>query len=153
MTGHQLILMRHAHAEPGGVDDHSRALTPAGRLAARGKRDRLLGHHVQHVLCSTAVRAVQTLDQLDLGVPGELEDELYGAGVDDLVQRIRRVPDDVRRVLVIGHLPTIGELATWLAGRAAPVGPFDPASVAVIEVEVPFAAMEEGDGALEAFLP
>ena len=54
-----LVLMRHAHTESGS-DDRQRRLTPAGEAAARSRGGELAEVvRPDHVLCSTAVRAVR----------------------------------------------------------------------------------------------
>ena len=65
------------------------------------------------VLCSSATRAVQTLKLLQFGPGPEIliEDELYGASVAEMLARLRRVPDQVTSVLLIGHNPGIFDLA------------------------------------------
>ena len=71
------------------------------------------------VLCSTAVRARQTLDLLELSDASEvlLERELYGADADDLLARLNAVDDATTSVLVIGHNPCIQEAALLLAAE------------------------------------
>jgi phosphohistidine phosphatase len=70
------------------------------------------------VLCSTAIRARQTLEGIEpaLGRGGvRVEPELYGAGAAALLERLQRVPADVRSVMVIGHNPGLHDLALLLA--------------------------------------
>lgn len=73
------------------------------------------------MLCSSAVRTRQTLDAilpaLEPAPEVLVEDGLYGAGVEELLARLRAVPAAVPSVLLIGHNPGIGELALALAGR------------------------------------
>jgi phosphohistidine phosphatase SixA len=60
------------------------------------------------VLCSSAARTRQTLELLRPALGGAtvlVENELYGASSDQLLARIRLVPDEVACVLVIGHNP------------------------------------------------
>ena len=119
-----LYLLRHAKsswADP-GLPDHERSLAPRGEQAAR----RIAGYIRQErirpglVLCSTAVRARRTLEiiapALGEATAVRLEDRLYGAGAEDLLSRLREVPDDVDAVLVVGHNPGLQDLAVELAG-------------------------------------
>lgn len=71
------------------------------------------------MLCSTARRARETLD----GIAGALGDgahsveaELYGAGVAELLARLRRLNPDVASALLIGHNPALQALVVTLAG-------------------------------------
>jgi len=69
------------------------------------------------VLCSSATRACQTLNLL--GLPADIEvlieDELYAASATGLFDRLRRVGDATRSVLLIGHNPSIQDAAISLA--------------------------------------
>ena len=45
----------------------------------------------------------------------QIEDELYGATADAMLERLRAVPESVHSVLLIGHNPGIQDLAVRLA--------------------------------------
>jgi len=112
----ELILWRHAEAEdPGPKGDFARELTKKGRKQAKAMaewlRPRLSGEWI--VLSSPAARAIQTVSPLEL--PYECR-----AGLDP-----SRGPQDVLReagwpegaqVIVVGHQPTLGEVAARLMG-------------------------------------
>ena len=72
------------------------------------------------VLCSTARRARETLDgitgALGDGARSLVEAELYGAGVAELLARLRRLNPAVASVLLIGHNPALQTLILTLAG-------------------------------------
>jgi phosphohistidine phosphatase len=119
---HTLFLLRHAKSS---WDDPT-LLDRERPLARRGRRDakRIAKHLVRLglepdvVLCSSAVRARETLELLRpaLGTSKVLlEDGLYGASSDELLARIRHVPDAVASVMLIGHNPGLQELALVLA--------------------------------------
>jgi phosphohistidine phosphatase len=106
--------------------DHDRPLAGRGRRAAGAIADHLRtgGIEPDLVLCSTARRARETLDAIAPALPEaavEFERELYGAGEQELLERLRRLPDTVASVLVIGHNPGIEELAVELAPPGAPL--------------------------------
>jgi phosphohistidine phosphatase len=64
----------------------------------------------------------ETLDRIlpGLGAPTvELEHDLYARSADALLQRLRRVPDTLASVMLIGHNPGLQDLALDLA-RPAP---------------------------------
>lgn len=118
-----LYLLRHAKSswsDP-GLADHERPLAPRGRRAAT-----LIGEHIraaqiapQLVLCSSARRARETLEHLRIAGEVEIEPGLYGASPDELLDRLRRLPEDLDAVLLIGHNPSIHELAAGLAERGS----------------------------------
>jgi phosphohistidine phosphatase len=121
-----LYLLRHAKSswsDP-ALPDHRRPLTGRGRRAAKAIGRYLHDHGIEPemVLCSTARRARDTLARIEpaLGKPDiRIEPELYAASANELLDRVRRVPDAVESVLVIGHNPGLQDLALDLA-RPAP---------------------------------
>jgi phosphohistidine phosphatase len=74
------------------------------------------------ILCSSAARAVQTaelvLSALGTEVTLEVERDLYRADADGLIERLRRVEDEVSSVMVVGHNPAFAELALLLLSEA-----------------------------------
>ncbi|HEX2539775.1 MAG TPA: histidine phosphatase family protein [Caldimonas sp.] len=118
-----LILWRHVEAvlESPGHDDLQRALTSKGERQAQRMAEWLNRHlaHSTRVLVSPAVRCQQTAQALGrkfrtvaaLG-PGS------GAGA---VLTAARWPDASEPVLVVGHQPTLGMVASLaLTGTAQP---------------------------------
>ena len=71
------------------------------------------------VLCSSAVRARQTLDGLKPGLADSaevrIESGLYEFSAEGLLARIQRIPDSVSTAMVIGHNPAIERVALDLA--------------------------------------
>ena len=71
------------------------------------------------VLCSSAIRAMQTLDGVAPGLGGSpevrIESELYEASAAGLLGRLQRVGDAVPSVMLIGHNPSMERLALDLA--------------------------------------
>jgi phosphohistidine phosphatase len=143
-------VLRHAKAAPQGRDDHSRPLTPRGRRQATEVGTYLAGAPVPEVavpelvLSSSARRAVQTAELVvaELGDDVELvvERRLYPADPDDVVDILRGLGSDPASVLVVGHNPTVHELALLLLdgddgrGRSRLERGFPTASLAVIAV-------------------
>src|SRR5206468_9550994 len=106
-------LLRHAKSsrDDPGLSDHERPLAPrgvtaAGTIAEHFRRARL---EPDLVLCSSAVRAVGTLEgvrgALPPSTPMEIDDGLYRADAGDLLDRIRRLPEGVESLLLVGHNP------------------------------------------------
>jgi len=118
-----LFLLRHGHASPtaAGASDHDRALTAAGRRDAEWIGPRIAAHGPGPtlLLCSSARRAVETLaalrPSLSAAAEVEVERDLYLAGADSLLARIREVEPLHAGLLVVGHNPGIGALARALA--------------------------------------
>lgn len=134
-----LHLLRHAKSswDDGGLPDHDRPLAPRGARAATvlGRYLRERGFRADLVLCSTARRAADTLDlvlaqgqatqgqasQAPAGAPPvERERGLYLCGDRALLERVRRVPDEVGSVLLVAHNPDLQNLVLALAGSAGP---------------------------------
>jgi phosphohistidine phosphatase len=148
---HQLVLLRHAKAEPAGtLDDQLRPLALAGRTQASGVGAalRAAGLVPDAVLVSSAVRTRQTWDlvRAGLGLPAEaaeIGDELYTAGVRTLLGLLHQVDAGAGTVLVVGHEPTVSQTAAALAGPGS-----DEAAVARVRVGVPTATFSvlEVDG-------
>lgn len=119
----RLMLLRHAKAEfPFGVEDHDRP------LSTRGNREAPLagawmvehGHVPDYILCSDALRARSTCAWVgsELGEKGPtpyLDSRIYSASPAQLVSIINETPETVGTLLVIGHLPTVQEVAMALA--------------------------------------
>lgn len=117
----ELILWRHADAE-NSTPDMTRELTGRGRKQAARMADWLNPRLPQdiHVLVSPATRAVQTAQAL-----GRYYDQVPalapGASVDDVL-KAAVWPDGAYPVLIVGHQPTLGQVALHLlAGQEGDV--------------------------------
>ena len=154
----RLLLLRHAKSswDDPSLADHDRPLAPRGRKAAERigahlRRERI---PVALVLCSSARRARETLDLV--APPGEIEfaPELYGATAAELVERLRRVPDDVDVVMLIGHEPAIRDVTVRLIGRAGELADrkFPTAALATLTFTGPWNALAPGRAELTAFV-
>lgn len=115
----QLILWRHAQAEDGGRD-LERALTAKGHRQA-SKMAAWLRHRLPEefrVLASPARRAQQTAAAL--GAPIATVDRLApGAAVGDVLAAAGWPGHAEGATIVVGHQPTLGEVAARLVGDAA----------------------------------
>jgi phosphohistidine phosphatase len=116
----RLFLLRHAKSswQDPELDDHDRPLAPRGRRAAKLMAEHLRGTGIRpsFVLCSSALRARETLDELAVEGEVRIERELYAASEGELLERLQRVPDTVESTMLIGHNPAIQSLAMSLAG-------------------------------------
>jgi phosphohistidine phosphatase len=119
-----LYLLRHAKSswDDPSLADHERPLAARGRDALRRLERHITKAKLQPqlVLCSSALRARETYEAL-AGALGEprvsVEDGLYGAGSEEILERVRGVAGEVERLLVVGHNPGLAELVTELAGQ------------------------------------
>ncbi len=110
-----LILWRHAEAEPGEPDD-ARVLTAKGHKQAWKMAEWLDANLPSscRILSSPALRAVQTADALGRKFK-RLDALATDATVDGMLQAIDW-PNGRDPVLVVGHQPTLGQLAARLIG-------------------------------------
>ena len=120
-----LILFRHAKsAWPADTPDSRRP------LAARGRRDapaagRWLREHVAPidlVVCSTAVRTVQTWDlaaaELTPKPTVRHDERLYGASAEDLLAITQELPQQASTAVLVGHNPGLEDFLTLLASAS-----------------------------------
>jgi phosphohistidine phosphatase len=122
-----VYLLRHAKSSwaDTGLADYDRPLAPRGRRAAQKMAKHLRRQRVspETVLCSSASRSRETLalvaPALGRNTKIQVEDELYGAPAEALLQRLRRIPDLTASVMLIGHNPGLQGLALTLAGHGA----------------------------------
>jgi phosphohistidine phosphatase len=118
-------LLRHAKSSwsETEVADHERPLARRGQRDARRLAKQLgpRGIAPALVLCSSAKRSRETLELIARSLSAKtkilVEDELYAASAEALLQRLRRLPDVIPSTLLIGHNPGLQDLALMLAGR------------------------------------
>ncbi len=157
MTVRQIILLRHAHAEPPeeGQADAQRPLTDDGQREAAAAAAWLKGKGVQPdvVLCSPALRTRQTsaavvaaLGALDV----REEPRIYEATPGTLIE----VLDDhaeADSVLLIGHNPGLETLVALLTDGTSDTGRGMPtSSIAWLDIDEE-AALEPGVASLRHF--
>jgi phosphohistidine phosphatase len=138
-----LLLVRHAKSawDDASLADHDRPLAPRGRRALPQLHDHLMyaQHRPELVMCSSACRTMETLDGIRAAIPQqarvELDTEFYVADADALSARIREVDNSIACTMVIGHNPTIQDVALRLTGSG------DPDLRAQIALKVPTGAV------------
>lgn len=151
---HALHLLRHAKSTwRDNVEDRLRPLSRRGREAARrvGRDLPAAAGTLDLVLCSSAVRTRETLDLVLGGFAPRprcaIEDGLYLAGCEKLIERLCRLGEEDTNVLLIGHNPGLRELAIMLAvpdgphARALAAGKFPTAARASLRVATPWSAL------------
>ena len=110
-----LILWRHAEAED-GTPDHARELTAKGHRQA-AKTAAFLRQHLpddSRILVSPATRAVQTVAALTEHFT--LAPTIAPGASAHAVLHAARWPEAGGTVLIVGHQPTLGEVAAQLLG-------------------------------------
>lgn len=154
----ELILLRHAHAEPTAPEgvDLDRPLSPEGLAEAEsaGAWLKEQGLVPDRVLCSPARRTRETLEAV-LGVIGyvdqRLEDAVYEATPGTLVG-LADAHRECDRVLLVGHNPGLERLAALLhSGQSGEYRGMPPGSVAVLTFNDDDAPLEPGNARLAAF--
>lgn len=153
----ELILLRHAHAEPSsaGQDDIDRPLSRQGlaEAEAAGRWLKRHGYVPERIVASPARRARETLEQVlqVLGYVEQLQDaRIYDATPGTLMQ----VADEHRahaRVLMVGHNPGLEQMAALLtSGQSSDFRGMPAGGVAVLHLPVD-AQVEPGVAKLAAF--
>lgn len=155
--------MRHARAQVGGdqTPDSLRALTAEGRREAADVGTWLAGRSAPPtlVLCSSATRTVETMEQVVAALPEKpvtrVSEDLYLASAWKLFELVRATDAGVASLLLVAHNPGMSELASRLSAQGDPAAlrslsrRFPPATLA--EVELPgssFAEVEPDGGTL-----
>jgi len=160
----RLLLVRHAKADDGRVDIE-RSLTGKGarRAAAIGTWLETANLVPDRVVVSPARRAAETWERAASALapaPGRpiVDPRIYDNTVEALLAVIRETPEDLRTVAVVGHNPSIGELAAALddgrgsaSARQDLAAGFPTGGVAVFSLATPFAAIEPGGATLSDF--
>jgi phosphohistidine phosphatase len=109
----ELILWRHAEAEP-GEPDQERKLTPKGQKQV-ARMAEWLDHNLPSsckILVSPAMRTLQTAEAL--GRKFKIHPGLAPGATAEDVLAIANWPDNREPVLIVGHQPTLGQTAALL---------------------------------------
>jgi len=161
-----LSLFRHAKSDwhSMAADDFERPLAPRGELAAP-----LMGRYIAEedlmpdaVLCSTAVRARQTLElaraEWDVEPEIRFDDKLYHASPERFLKLLSALPGSINHAMVVGHNPGMHALANSLAIRGDELGmaqmdeKFPTAALAVINLVCEWRDIRKERGELRAFV-
>jgi phosphohistidine phosphatase len=146
-----LLVLRHAEAEPGhDVEDLDRSLTERGISDAR-RAAAAVRPLPDLVLCSPALRARQTWQEVRAGlgqVPEvRIEQGIYAAGPEAVLQLVRETPEEVASLLVVGHNPAVHQLVADLSDGQAPRA-YPPGSLAELTVALDWASLLPGGATL-----
>jgi len=137
----RIYLMRHGDAVAGG----ERPLSDRGILETRSSAEGLKSLNIKpsYIIHSPLVRAVQTAEivtnRLSIARARTIKSEALAPGhtPNEILQELRRVVEsDDSDILVIGHLPDLGELITYLIyGEPVKEIPLKKSSVTLVEAE------------------
>ena len=159
----RLYILRHGKSswEDPALADHERPLAKRGQRASEAiaKHLRREGAIPELVLCSSAIRTLETLERIEPELEGakvRIETRVYEASAGELLALLRELPDDVGSAMLIGHNPGLEDL---IAGLASP-GPeldrvrekFPTAALATLEFEGRWSELGEGSAKLVAFV-
>jgi phosphohistidine phosphatase len=156
MPARRLVLIRHAEAAS-AVADADRPLTERGGREATELGTWLADAGLQpdRVVVSTARRAQQTWDRAAEALadaPRPLPDgRLYDNTLEVLLEVIGECADDVGTLVVVGHNPSVGQLARVVLGDPDEQGTlagFPAATAAVFELSTSFDSIEPGSATL-----
>jgi phosphohistidine phosphatase len=126
MSTKTLFLLRHAKAMTGGllIPDQDRPLSERGlkdvnKLGAKLHKKEI---HINLIVTSPAVRAITTAqsiaNKLKMKHANFLIDPLvYGAEMTALLELISRIAKRYDDVMIVGHNPSLTELASHIAGE------------------------------------
>lgn len=153
----ELILLRHAHAEPAapGQADLDRPLSAEGLAEAEAAGRWLAQNRLvpDTVLCSPSRRTRETLEAV-LGAIGyvdqRIEPVMYEATPGTLIA-LADTHGQSERLMLVGHNPAFEQLAALLhSGQSGDYRGMPPAGIAVLTVPAG-AALEPGVAQLSAF--
>jgi phosphohistidine phosphatase SixA len=158
MSVRQIILLRHAHAEPpaSGQADESRPLTEDGIRATRAAAAWLSEHGAEpdRLLCSPALRARETaegvISAMGIAITPQVDVRIYEATPAELIQVLEEHAE-ADCLLLVGHNPGLETLVALLTdgtsdhGRGMP-----PGAIAWLHVDGD-AAIEPGAASLRHF--
>lgn len=152
-----ILLLRHAHAEPAGPGqaDLDRPLSPEGQAEAEAVGRWLLERRLlpDLVLCSPARRTRETLEAV-LGVIGYVDQRLEPAIYEATPGTLAALADGHReagRLMLVGHNPGLERLAALLhSGQSGDYRGMPPGAVAVLRLPAG-AELEPGAAGLADF--
>jgi len=162
-TLRRLVLIRHAKAAQGGIDVE-RPLAERGRVDAAAIGRWLAERSLlpDRVVVSPARRASQTwqLAGAELGAVAKavVDERVYDNTVSDLLRVVRESPPDAWTLALVGHNPSIAELASVLddrhgetTARQEMAQKYPTSGIAVFELGIEWAEVDFGSGTLRQF--
>lgn len=161
-----LYILRHAKAETGAPsqDDHQRFLNERGIEACEIMGKFMVRQHIEpdRVICSTAERTSETwariAEHFKSPPPLEYSEKLYLASGNEILGVIAQTPEEVTRLLVVGHNPGLHQLALKLGRDGSEklldtlTLKFPTCSLATIELDAAWRDAARARGELKGFV-
>lgn len=141
----RLLLLRHAKAEPSGPDqdDHDRPLMERGLAdaAAMARHLKKQGYAASRILCSSALRTIQTAEAVLKVAPAPIDylAGLYLAPPGRILALAQDAADTDAALMIVGHNPGLEQCAALLARE--PVRPKEQQRYEVMDEKFPTAAL------------
>jgi phosphohistidine phosphatase len=157
----RLYLLRHAKSswDEAGLADRDRPLAKRGKRASKVMAKHLREERIEPdlVLCSPSARTRETLERVGVGERSEVQivGDIYGASEADLLDVLRRVPDDIDSAMLIGHNPSLQALAVTLAGEGSETRmaeKFPTAALATLDFDGGWGELGPGVAELASFV-
>ncbi|MFT5657361.1 MAG: phosphohistidine phosphatase [Gammaproteobacteria bacterium] len=164
----ELMILRHGHAmnNPPAWDDRGdfgRKLSDRGlqQCAAIGRWIKINNRQPDRIICSPAVRANATaiatcgaadIDQNDI----VFDERIYETELDDLMDVIISTPDNINRLLLVGHNPGLEYLILALTNGVVPRSRtgelMSPANLACLKVNDSWSNLQAGCASCEQII-
>jgi len=158
-----LWLLRHGQAADGGphLADIQRPLVSAGRDQAQAVgaflRERYV--HFDRAICSSALRTRETAETvLETGnfhIPLDVTDRIYESAGADLLEYLQELKDSETSILLVGHMPGVGELLSILVTGRDDLGLlYKPGTLSMVMLDGEhWSKIGKGNGELALLLP
>lgn len=134
-----VVVMRHGEAQASSdTGDEGRELTARGRADAEAAGRRLVeeGVRADVAIVSSATRTRQTWEAMAGGglEAGDvwIDRALYNGEVADLVEAVRAAPEQARVVVLVGHSPSVPDLASEVEAHCERPSTWPPATFGVM---------------------
>lgn len=150
-----LLLLRHAKSswKQPEMHDHERPLNKRGKKEAPKVGKYLKENNLipELILSSTALRALDTAravaEEIGYEEPIDLHQDLYLSDTACYLDTLRCLPDEVNRVLVVGHNPELDEFLTLLTDVTTHL-----TTAALAQIDLPISSWQELNEATDARL-
>lgn len=160
----QLLLLRHAAASNAGfaMSDFDRPLAEEGRASLEVLANAISEAELfpDRILVSASCRTRETasilVERLGRTIETVIDDTIYHGGTRDYLDTIKR-HGDIERLMLVGHNPTIGDLALALTGEGDTssisrlISGFPPSGMATISFKTRLSDIKVKQGRLESF--
>jgi phosphohistidine phosphatase len=117
-----LTLIRHAKAVKDVTPDIERPINEVGKKEIEELKDKLLKNKIKAdmIISSPSKRTTQTAEPIAKKLGTELADIVYDKTIylgylHDLLKIIEAVPDSVTSLVIVGHNPSLTELARFMS--------------------------------------